>query len=137
VKHIVRVSVGGCVALTAAWGSALVFFGNVILHWWVGPAVVAPLRLRIGLAIWGACAGIGGPFAMFLNGAGALRFQAACATVMAASSVALAFTLIPHFGVAGASFAMVSAQVVCILLPSAVYVPLLLRRMTSPQPTRY
>ena len=128
VTRAVRVSVGGCVALNAAWGLALVFYGNAILHWWVGPRVVAPLGLRIGLALWGALTGLGGPFAMFLNGAGALRFQAACAGLMAISSIALAWMLIPHFGVTGAAFAMVSAQATCVLLPSAVYVPWLLAR---------
>lgn len=130
VKHTVAVSVGACVALNAAWGLALIFYGDTILRWWVGPRVVAPLGLRIGLALWGAFTGLGGPFAMFLNGAGALRFQAACAWLMAIASVALAWTLIPRFGVAGAVFAMVSAQATCVLAPAAVYVPRLLARMS-------
>lgn len=132
VKRAVRVSLGVCVALNAAWGLALIFYGNALLHWWVGPRVVAPLGLRIGLALWGALTGLGGPFAMFLNGAGALRFQAACAWLMAAASVVLAWLLIPHFGVTGAACAMVAAQAACVLLPSALYVPRVLARMGSP-----
>lgn len=135
VKRAVAVSVGACVAANAAWGLALVFFGNTLLHWWVGPRVAAPLGLRIGLALWGALTGLSVPLAMFLNGTGALRFQAACAWLMAGASITLAWVLIPHIGVSGAAFAMVCAQTVCILLPSAVYVPWLLRRMTAEQST--
>ncbi len=131
VKRAVAFSLGVSVALNAAWGLALIFFGSTILRWWVGPGVAAPLGLRIGLALWGAFTGLGGPFAMFLNGAGALRFQAACAWLMATASVALAWILIPHFGVTGAAFAMVSAQAVFVLAPAGVYVPRLLGRMAG------
>jgi O-antigen/teichoic acid export membrane protein len=130
VKHTVGVSVALCLALNVAWGVALVFSGPAILRWWVGSRVVAPIGVRIGLAMWGALTGLGGPFAMFLNAAGALKFQAGCAWAMAAASVVLAVVLIPVFGVTGAAFAMVLAQGVCILAPSLFYVPRLLRGMT-------
>jgi O-antigen/teichoic acid export membrane protein len=135
VRRAVGVSIALCFGLNVAWGLGLVFGGPAILHWWVGPRVVAPLGLRVGLALWAAFTGLGGPFAMFLNGAGALRFQASCAWLMALSSVALAFVLIPPLGVAGAAFAMVAAQAACVLGPSLVYVPRLLRRMTAEAPT--
>ncbi len=130
VKRAVGVSVALCVALNVLWGLTLVFYGGTILRWWVGPHVVAPLGLRVSLAAWGALTGLGGPFAMFLNGAGALRFQAVCAWAMAAASIALAYVLIPRLGVTGAAVAMVSAQTLCIIAPSAVYVPRVLRRMS-------
>jgi Na+-driven multidrug efflux pump len=68
---------------------------------------------------------------MFLNGAGALKFQAACASLMAALSVALAFALVPTLGVTGAAVAMVIAQGLLVLAPSAVYVARLLARMSA------
>ncbi len=131
VRHAVGVTVAWCVAINMAWGLALIFGGPTILRWWVGPHVSAPAGLRIGLALWAAFTGLGGPFAMFLNGAGALRFQAACAWSMAVASVVLAFVLIPLVGVTGAAFAMVLAQAACILIPSAFYVPRLLTKMAT------
>lgn len=131
VKRAVGVSLGLSVALNAAWGLTLILFGGTILRWWVGARVAAPLGLRVALALWGALTGLGGPFAMFLNGAGALRFQATCAWLMAVASVVLAFVLIPQLGVTGAACAMVSAQALCILMPSAIYVPRLLAHMSA------
>jgi O-antigen/teichoic acid export membrane protein len=130
VKRAVGVSIAVCLALNVAWGVALVFSGPAILRWWVGSSVVAPVGLRVGLALWGALAGLGGPFAMFLNAAGALKFQAGCAWLMAVASVVLAFVFIPILGVTGAAFAMVTAQATCILVPSLAYVPRLLRRVS-------
>ncbi len=132
VRRIARRSIGLCVAVNAAWGMALVFGGPAVLHWWVGPRVTAPVELRVSLALWAAFAGLGGPFAMFLNGAGALKFQAACATLMAAASVVLAFVLVPVLGVTGAAVAMVVAQALFVLTPSAVYVA----RMMAGLPAR-
>ena len=131
VKRIVRVSIAVCLALNVAWGLALIAGGPAVLRWWVGPGVTAPLGLRVSLAAWAALTGLGGPFAMLLNGAGALKFQAGCAALMAAASVGLAFALVPVLGVTGAAVAMVTAQGVFVLAPSALYVPRLLSRMTA------
>ncbi len=129
VKRIVGRSIRLCLALNVAWGAGLILVGPVLLRWWVGPRVTAPLELRVALAMWAALTGLGGPFAMLLNAAGALRFQAVCAWLMAAASVVLSIALIPVLGVAGAAAAMVTAQAVCVLVPAAVYVPRLLARI--------
>jgi len=132
VSRTVRRSAIICLAGTAAWSVILVFLGPLVLRWWVGSAVVAPMALRVGLAAWATLTGLGGPIAMFLNGAGALRFQALCAWLMAVASVALCLVLIPRFGVAGVPFAMVAAQAVFIIVPSLLFVPRLLSRLTTP-----
>ncbi len=131
VRHLVGKSIAITLALNLAWGLALVAFGPMILHAWVGPRVVAPVGLRVALAAWAAMTGLGGPLAMFMNGAGALRFQAACSSSMAVSSVALATVFTPKFGVTGTAWAMVIAQALFVLGPALVYVPRLLTRMVA------
>ncbi len=132
VSRTVGSSVAISLAANMAWSVALVLLGPAVLHWWVGPSVSASLGLRLGLAGWATLTGLGGPFAMFLNGAGALRFQAACAWLMAIASLGLCFVLIPRLGVAGAAYAMVLAQAVCVLAPSMLYVPRQLSRLLVP-----
>ncbi|MGE5357849.1 MAG: lipopolysaccharide biosynthesis protein [Bacteroidales bacterium] len=129
VRRLVRKSIVIGLTLNVAWGLALVCFGPLILHWWVGGQVTAPLGLRLALCAWAAMTGLGGPFAMFLNAAGRLRFQAATAWLMATVSLGLCVVLIPALGVLGAPCAMVIAQASCIVVPTAIYVPRVLRGM--------
>jgi O-antigen/teichoic acid export membrane protein len=100
----------------------LVLWGDVLVRWWVGSVASAPLLLRVGLGIWMLLSAIGGPIAMFLNGIGAMRFQAWSMSAMAVVNLALSIYLVNRIGVAGAVFGSATAQALCVLAPAAVYV---------------
>ena len=69
-------------ALTAGPALILVVSGRRIIEAWVGGAVDPSLWLLAGLALWAIVNGVGGTLAIFLNGAGILRFQVVCSSVM-------------------------------------------------------
>jgi O-antigen/teichoic acid export membrane protein len=121
-------------AISIPISTVLIGFGQQIVHAWVGPQISPPPALFWGLGIWGVLTGINWPFAMFMNGINAVRFQAVCASVMAVSSISLSILLTRRIGLSGAVYAMVIAQVACILLPIALYMPRLLNRINSAQP---
>ncbi len=120
-------------AISLPANALLIVFGRQIVHGWVGPRIAPTLPLLWGLGIWGVMTGISWPLGMFLNGINAVRFQAACGSVMAASSIVLAIFLTRRVGVPGAVYAMSLAQGLCVLLPVALYMPRLLNRVKSSQ----
>jgi Na+-driven multidrug efflux pump len=85
----------------------------------------------LGLGLWLAMNTFNGPLAMLLNGAGAMGFQAICAILMAVGNVTISVFLVYRIGVSGAVWGSLIAQAVFILLPSAWYVPRLLRRLSQ------
>lgn len=117
----------------------LVVTGPAILRVWVGPEITTTLMLLAGLAAWTIMNSFVGPLAMFLNGANAVAFQAACAVVMAIANVIISVLLVQRIGVAGAVYGSLIAQLLFVLIPSAFYVPRLLARMgrtpTASKPT--
>jgi len=90
--------------------------------------------LMVGLGVWVIMNTVNGPLAMLLNGANAMGFQATCAVAMAVANVAISVFLVYRIGVAGAVWGSIIAQVVFILVPSAWYVPRLLRRLPQTHP---
>ena len=109
----------------------LIFFGREIVHGWVGPQISPPMTLFWGLGIWGILTGLSWPFAMFLNGIDAVKFQAICATLMAVSSILLSIFLTRRIGISGTIYAMITAQIFCVLLPLAIYMKRLLNRLNA------
>ena len=107
----------------------LVIFGQQILTMWVGNSIDPSLALLLGLGTWTVLSALGTTLAMFLNGANIVKFQAICATIMAAVALVLKLKFAHHFGVAGVVWAVVLAYTLCIVVPMIVYVPRLLRRM--------
>jgi O-antigen/teichoic acid export membrane protein len=90
--------------------------------------------LMLGLGIWTIMNTLNGPFAMLLNGANIIAFQAACAVLMAIANVTISILLVQHIGVSGAVWGSVIAQLVFILIPDIWYVRRLLRRLTPDPP---
>lgn len=110
----------------------LMIFGGQIVRLWAGSAVQPGRLLLVSMGAWTILNSFNGPLAMLFNGLTIVRFQVICATLMTVANVILAVLLTPRIGVAGVVVAMVTAQAVFILLPSAVYVPKLLARMRAP-----
>lgn len=101
--------------------SALVWFGNDILDVWVGPAIQAPTTLLLLLAAWTLLTSLGGPVAVLLNAAGVLRFQVVIAVAMAVLNLLLSLLFTRSLGIVGPALGSLLAQLLCITLPSIVY----------------
>jgi O-antigen/teichoic acid export membrane protein len=97
-----------------AWGHA------EILRLWVSGLVQAPPGLVLALALWSAMSAVNGPLAMFLNGAGALKFQAGWTLCMAAANLALSWFLTPVLGVSGVVWGSILSMIVFSYLPAAL-----------------
>jgi Na+-driven multidrug efflux pump len=69
------------------------------------------------------------PNAVFFRAANELRFQLACAILLAAGSLALKVVLSRGMGMEGVAWARVGAEVLFLLIPYALFLPRLLRRL--------
>ena len=114
---------------TGPISAILVLLGLPIIALWVGPSVTPPFPLLIGFGIWVVLSTVGNAVAMLLNGAHEIRMQAAAAAVMAIVNLTLSIWLTSRFGVAGVIWGTVIAYSVFVLVPMALYVPGVLRRI--------
>jgi O-antigen/teichoic acid export membrane protein len=112
----------------------LVVAGQWLIHLWVGSLVQPTMLLLLGLGTWTIMNTLNGPFAMLLNGANVIGFQAICSVLMAVGNVTISIILVQRIGVSGAVWGSVIAQVVFILIPEIWYVRRLLRRLSPSQP---
>lgn len=109
-------------------GIPLLIFAPELIRVWAGTEVDAPFALLAGLAVWSVCYCISIPMAMFLNGAGVVRFQALAAVLMASTNLGLSILLGHLVGLPGVIFGSVIAQVAFVLIPCALFIPRLLRQ---------
>lgn len=107
----------------------LVAFGDAALQLWTGGEVGASSLTLVAFGAWALLSGLVWPLWMILVAADALKFQAVLSTLMAVTSVGLAIGLTQRVGVAGVVIGMTVAQAACLVAPSAIYVPRLLRRL--------
>lgn len=110
------------VGLTAA-GSLVILAGS---HWifgfLIGPALVPPLALTAGFAVWAVLYAFGNVASMLLNAANVILFQLVSASVMAATSIFLKIELGRTYGVAGIIWGTVIAYGVLTVLPTLLYI---------------
>jgi O-antigen/teichoic acid export membrane protein len=104
----------------------LVIMGPQILRLWVGPQVVAPALLLVGLGSWALLNSLCGTLAMFLNGVGFVRMQAICSALMAVSNVTLSIYLTHRIGISGVIYGTIVSQIIFVLIPYSFYLPKLL-----------
>jgi O-antigen/teichoic acid export membrane protein len=126
-------STTGAVLVAALCAGALVLLGPLLIKWWVGTAVQAPLMLLLGLALWKVIEAGGTALAVFLNGANVVRSQVILATLTAVSALTLKVVLVGHLGVAGTVWATICAYLVCTAVPMAFLVPRILRSLGAPR----
>jgi O-antigen/teichoic acid export membrane protein len=93
---------------------------------WVGPQVVAPALLLVGLGSWALLNSLCGTLAMFLNGVGFVRMQAICSALMAVSNVTLSIYLTHRIGISGVIYGTIVSQIIFVLIPYSFYLPKLL-----------
>lgn len=112
----------------------LAFFGDHLIHLWVGPQVTPTFALRLGFALWAIINGVLAPLSMFLSGINVVKFQIFTAVGMAVFNLAISIILTRNFGVVGCIYGTVSAQILFMLLPALVFVPKLVRRLDATHP---
>jgi O-antigen/teichoic acid export membrane protein len=110
---------------------ALVLSAEPLIEAWVGKAVLPDRGLVFALAAFAIVNSWSGPMAMFLNGTGVVGFQVKCALLMMAMNIGLSWILAGSIGTSGPVLATVISQVVCILIPSAVFIHRCLDRMDA------
>ena len=104
----------------------LVLFGQEIVEQWVGPAVVPSYSLLLGLGVTSILTAAGSTIAIFMNGTGIIKFQVICGCLMAVVALVLKIFLAQTIGVAGIAWGTAIAYLVCVAIPTVVYMPRLL-----------
>jgi len=105
-----------------------------LLSWWVGARVHPPFMLLVGLSVWTIIGCCGDALAMFLNGCEIIRFQVVVASIFGLGCVVTKVMLVHRFGVASVPWATILAYSLLSAVPSAFYVPVLLKRMSAKPP---
>jgi len=107
----------------------LLLTAHRIMEWWVGPSVKAPWLLLLGLAVWTVVECCGGTVAMFLNGAGIMRFQIIVASVFGVACLAAKVYFTLRFGIVAVPWATFLTYVPIVGIATAVFVPRALRNL--------
>ncbi len=137
VRLTVRRSLGLAVALGLPATVALVVGGRWLIGKWTGrPELVPDVSLLLAFGVWAMANVITGAVAMLLNGANLVRFQIVTHAAMAVVNLGLSIGLAVAFGLVGVLYGTVLAQVLCILVPSAFYLPRLFAEKEREQAAR-
>lgn len=118
----------GCILLFSTF---LVVFGETILTCWARSPIEPSFALLAGAAMWSVFSVAGSATAAFLNGTGAIRFQAITAVLTAVAAVSAKILFGERFGVAGVVWGTVTAYLVFTALPMSLFVPYLIRQASS------
>ena len=130
-RRTLRMSFWIVLAVALPSAVVLVVFGQPIIRVWAGSSVLPTMALLVGCGIWLVQGSLGNAVAMLLNGAGEIRWQAWWGAVMAVANLALSIWLTFRIGVAGVIWGTVVTYFVLVLVPMAVYVPRVLRRLEA------
>lgn len=134
VARTLRTSILIAASLSGLSSLILVIFGRSILRGWTGTDVGADLPLLLGMGIWAVLSNSFNAVAMLLNGATIMRFQIATALSMAVVSLGASIAGAYLFGVAGIIWGTVLAYLVCTAIPTALYLPRVMRQLASRRP---
>lgn len=129
VGRTLRTSVLMAASLSGLSSLILVVFGRSILQAWTGTDIGADLPLLVGMGAWAILNNSFNAVAMLLNGASIMRFQIFTALSMTVVSLSASIVGANLFGVAGIIWGTVLAFVVCTALPTALYLPSVLRQL--------
>lgn len=107
----------------------MVFSGKTLINLWVGNAVQPTFILLLGFGLWIIISSFGNSIAMFLNGAGVIRFQAVAAVIMATINILLSIFLTLKFGLPGPIWGTVISYTLFALVPVSIYTNRVLNKM--------
>jgi O-antigen/teichoic acid export membrane protein len=121
----------GMFALTSLMAFVLVVFSPRILLLWVGPTICPSFMLILGLGVWAVSQSVAATLQMFMNGASIMRFQIVTHCFFGAVCLTAKVWSARHYGVAAMPWATAIPYGLLIIIPSALYIPQLLRRMKT------
>ena len=116
---------------SAGAAGLLMLLGPWLIGLWVGPRLDVSMPLLWALGLWKLFEGVGFAWAMFLNGAGLLRYQVLTAGLMAAGVLVLKPWLVLQLGLAGAPLATALVYGMVTLLPLRWVLPRLLAQVRA------
>lgn len=122
---LIVLTVGGSLS------AILLLLAPRIIYWWVGHRIHPPFLLLLGIAIWITIDCCGGAVSVFLNGGSVVKFQVITAAVFGAGCLALKIILVRRFGLIGIPWATIIAYTLLVVIPCALYVPRLLKKMDA------
>ena len=134
VRHTLTRTLLGVFAFTSIVSAALLLFSSKLLLWWVGPNVHPSFVLMLGLAVWAVVSNCGSTLAMFLNGAGIVKFQVIVAAVFGIGCLLTKIVFTHLYGIAGVPWATIVTYALLAAFPYFWYVPRLIKRMNAQHP---
>jgi O-antigen/teichoic acid export membrane protein len=123
VRRTLHRSLKYAVLVSGAVAAGFVIFGHGIVQFWVGRSINPSLIMLIGFGIWTVISSAGSAVAIFLNGAGFLRFEVSLSLVMAVVAFGLKISLARSFGVSGVIWAMDLAYFSTTIIPCMLFLP--------------
>jgi O-antigen/teichoic acid export membrane protein len=109
------------VGITAIGSLLILAASHLIFGFLIGPALIPPLALSVGFAVWAVLYAFGNVASMLLNAANVILFQVIAASVMAVTSIVLKIELGRTYGVAGIIWGTVIAYGLLSVLPTLLY----------------
>jgi O-antigen/teichoic acid export membrane protein len=129
VRHTLSRTMLGVFAFTTLVSAVLLLFSNKLLLWWVGPGIHPSLPLMLGLAAWAVLNNCGNTLAMFLNGAGVIKFQVVTASIFGIGCLLTKIVFTHLYGIAGVPWATTITYIFLAAIPYAWYVPRVMKQM--------
>lgn len=111
----------------------LMLAGPAVVSTWTRDELAPVFGLYVGFAALTITYAIANVFSIFLNGAQALRFQICIWVPMALINLLTSVYLASRIGVAGVAFGSAISVVLVLIIPAAIYVRRLLRRLDQTQ----
>jgi O-antigen/teichoic acid export membrane protein len=136
IRSAFRRSMGVGLAVNVPCALALMFFGNMSIHIWVGNRFTVPFLVLVAFAVWAIMSSFNGAIAVFLNGVNAMRFQAICGLIMAGVNVAVSIVLTKMIGLSGVIWGSIIAQSLVVFIPSSILISRLMQRLMMMEPPR-
>lgn len=111
----------------------LFFLANPLASAWLRSSIALPVSLLAAFSVWMPILTTGGALAMFLNGAGLVRFETAITVIFSAIALPAKILLSHALGPSGIIWATVISYGVFVVVPSAVVIPKFFRRNSQEQ----
>jgi O-antigen/teichoic acid export membrane protein len=123
VKKTLRNSLLATAVLASTMSLAVLRWSDFLLQHWVRGQVHPPPMLLAGFALWVVFEAGGSALAMFLNGAGIIKFQMIVATLFGIACILAKFYGAQRYGAAAIPWAAVAMYSVCHVIPCFLFVP--------------
>ena len=131
VRRTLRRSMLTVLGASSVASCILLLLSHRLIYWWVGSRVHPPFALLLGLAIWTVMACCGDALAMFMNGAGVIRFQVIVASIFGVGCLTTKVIFVHRFGIIGIPWATIIAYALLTVLPCLLYIPSSVRRLST------